>query len=158
MAYREVLRMEVAEVVRRWQAGNSQRNIASGTGSVPGHGPEVPGGGEGGRRGSRRVRPPPRTSSAGWPASAVPARGSLRRPARNCWALGQTRSTGGSTSSACSSPEFGSCWQPDGVRWPTRPCTGSSLAATSGAGAAALSGWRTPPLARWRSWTSAVWV
>ena len=32
MAYREVLRLEVAEVVRRWQAGNSQRNIASGTG------------------------------------------------------------------------------------------------------------------------------
>ncbi len=32
MAYREVLRMEVAEVVRRWQAGNNQRNIASGTG------------------------------------------------------------------------------------------------------------------------------
>ena len=32
MAYREVLRMGIAEVVRRWQAGNSQRNIASGTG------------------------------------------------------------------------------------------------------------------------------
>ena len=32
MAYREVLRSEIAEVVRRWQAGNSQRNIASGTG------------------------------------------------------------------------------------------------------------------------------
>ena len=32
MAYWEVLRMEIAEVVRRWQAGNSQRNIASGTG------------------------------------------------------------------------------------------------------------------------------
>ena len=32
MAYREVLRMEIAEVVRRWQAGSSQRNIASGTG------------------------------------------------------------------------------------------------------------------------------
>ena len=32
MAYREVLRMEIAEVVRRWQAGTSQRNIASGTG------------------------------------------------------------------------------------------------------------------------------
>ena len=31
MAYREVLRLEIAEVVRRWQAGNSQRNIASGT-------------------------------------------------------------------------------------------------------------------------------
>ena len=32
MANREVLRLEIAEVVRRWQAGNSQRNMASGTG------------------------------------------------------------------------------------------------------------------------------
>ena len=32
MAYREVLRMEIAEVVRRWQTVNSQRKIASGTG------------------------------------------------------------------------------------------------------------------------------
>ena len=32
MAYREVFRLEIAEVLRRWQAGNSQRNIASGTG------------------------------------------------------------------------------------------------------------------------------
>ena len=32
MAYKEVLRVEIVEVVRRWQAGNSQRNIASGTG------------------------------------------------------------------------------------------------------------------------------
>ena len=31
MAYREVFRLEIAEVLRRWQAGNSQRNIASGT-------------------------------------------------------------------------------------------------------------------------------
>ena len=31
MAKREVLRLEIA-VVGRWQAGNSQRNIASGTG------------------------------------------------------------------------------------------------------------------------------
>ena len=37
-------------------------------------------------------------------------------------------------------------------------CTGSSLAATGGAGAAARSGWRTPRRERWRSWTSAVWV
>ena len=58
MAYREVLRLEIAEVVRRWQAGNSQRNIASGTGPVPGHGPEVPGGGQGGRRGPGGSGPP----------------------------------------------------------------------------------------------------
>ena len=32
MAYKEVLRVQIAEVVRRWQAGNSQRSIASGTG------------------------------------------------------------------------------------------------------------------------------
>ena len=32
MAYREVSRVEIAEVVRRWQSGNSQRQIAAGTG------------------------------------------------------------------------------------------------------------------------------
>ena len=32
MAYEEVLRVEIEEGVRRWQAGNSQRSIALGTG------------------------------------------------------------------------------------------------------------------------------
>ena len=32
MAYREVSRVEVTEVVRRWQSGMSQRQIATGTG------------------------------------------------------------------------------------------------------------------------------
>ena len=32
MAYKEVLRVEIQEVIRRWQAGNSQRQIAEGTG------------------------------------------------------------------------------------------------------------------------------
>ena len=32
MAYKEVLRVEISEVIRRWQAGESQRHIASGTG------------------------------------------------------------------------------------------------------------------------------
>ena len=32
MAYREVSRVEIAEVVRRWQSGESQRQIATGTG------------------------------------------------------------------------------------------------------------------------------
>lgn len=32
MAYREVPRMEIQEVIRRWQARNSLRHIASGTG------------------------------------------------------------------------------------------------------------------------------
>ena len=32
MAYKEVLRVEVQEVIRRWQAGRSQRQIAEGTG------------------------------------------------------------------------------------------------------------------------------
>ena len=97
MAYREVLRMEIAEVVRRWQAGNSQRNIASGTGlsrdtvrkylaaakeaGVVQEGPA-----------------PTEDQLSRLAASAVPARGSLRRPASNCWALGRTKSTGGSTS------------------------------------------------------------
>ena len=32
MAYREVSRVEIAEGVRRWQLGMSQRQIATGTG------------------------------------------------------------------------------------------------------------------------------
>ena len=32
MAYREVSRMEIPEIIRRWQAGDSQRKIALGTG------------------------------------------------------------------------------------------------------------------------------
>lgn len=32
MAYKEVLRVEVSELIRRWQAGDSRRHIASGTG------------------------------------------------------------------------------------------------------------------------------
>ena len=32
MAYREVHRVESREIIRRWQAGFSQRRIASGTG------------------------------------------------------------------------------------------------------------------------------
>ena len=32
MAYKEVSRVDIAEVIRRWQRGNSQRHIAAGTG------------------------------------------------------------------------------------------------------------------------------
>ena len=32
MAYKEVHRVEIEEVIRRWQSGNSQRSIATGTG------------------------------------------------------------------------------------------------------------------------------
>ena len=32
MAYKEVLRVEIQEVIRRWQAGSSQRQLAEGTG------------------------------------------------------------------------------------------------------------------------------
>ena len=32
MAYREVTRVEIQEIIRRWQAGEGYRRIASGTG------------------------------------------------------------------------------------------------------------------------------
>lgn len=32
MAYEEVSRVEIAEAIRRWQAGESQRRISAGTG------------------------------------------------------------------------------------------------------------------------------
>ena len=37
MAYREVSRVEIAEVVRRWQSGISQRRISTGTGRAVKH-------------------------------------------------------------------------------------------------------------------------
>ena len=59
MAYKEVSRVEIAEVIRRWQSGSSQRHIASGTGlsqryssQIHGGGPE--GGGTPGGAGSHR--------------------------------------------------------------------------------------------------------
>ena len=39
MAYKEVHRVEIEEVIRRWQSGNSQRSIATGTGLSPKVGP-----------------------------------------------------------------------------------------------------------------------
>ena len=113
MVCREVLKLEIGEVVRRWQAGNSQRNIASGTSLSRDTVRKYLAAKEAGV--DREGPAPTRISAAGWLASAAPALGSLRRPLR-------------------------SCWQPEGVRWPTRPCTGSSLVATGGAGAAARSG------------------
>ena len=44
MAFREVSRMEIKEIIRRWQAGESPGRIAFGTGPVPQYGAEVPGG------------------------------------------------------------------------------------------------------------------
>ena len=41
MAYREVTRVEIGEVIRRWQAGEGLRKIASGTGLFADHGPQV---------------------------------------------------------------------------------------------------------------------
>ena len=54
MAYREVSRVEIAEVVRRWQSGTSQRQIATGTGLSQGDSPQVHRGGHGSGSDTRR--------------------------------------------------------------------------------------------------------
>ena len=41
MAYREVPRMEIKEIIRRWQAEDSLRHIAAGTGLSRGHGAQA---------------------------------------------------------------------------------------------------------------------
>ena len=67
MAYREVFRMEIQEIIRRWQAGAGRRQIAAGTGLSRNTVRQVPVGGEGrghcpGRAGSHRGAVEP----AGW--------------------------------------------------------------------------------------------
>ena len=157
MAYREVLRLEIAEVVRRWQAGNSQRNIASGTGLSRDTVRKYLAAAR--EAGVVQEGPAPTEDQLNRRlASAAPAPGSLRGPQRTCWAPGQTRSTGGSTSTGYRSPASGSCWQPEGVRWPTRPCTGSSHAATGGAAAGARCGWERVSRGKLPNWTSGAWA
>ena len=116
MAYREVLRLEIAEVVRRWQAGNSQRNIASGTGLSRG-----------------TVRKYLAAKEAGVVQEGpAPTEDQLNRLAGISRSGHHRRSEGPSqellapcadqvyrsTSTAYSSPAFGSCWQPEGVNRP----------------------------------------
>ena len=43
MAYREVSMMEIKEIIRRWQAGESPGRIAFGTGLSRNYSAEVPG-------------------------------------------------------------------------------------------------------------------
>ena len=87
--------MGIAEVLRRWQARNSQRNIASGTGLSRDTVRKYLAAAK--EAGVVQEGPAPTEDQFSQLAGI-----SLRRPARNCWALGRTRSTGGSTSSACS--------------------------------------------------------
>ena len=96
MAYREVPRMETGEVIRRWQAGQSRRQIAASTGlsrdtvakylavavseGIAQEGP-VPG--------EEQLS---RLAAIG----QVWALARQQRPAMTCWSRGRTRSTSGS--------------------------------------------------------------
>ena len=92
--------MEISEIIRRWQAGHSQRRIASGRGlsrdtvaryitaavalGVSREGTELSEG---------------QLSQLAAMGSQDPGR--WRRPARSCWIHGPTRSTGGSPATGC---------------------------------------------------------
>ena len=111
MAYREVPRMEIGEVIRRWQAGHSRRQIAASTGlsrdtvakylaaavseGIAQEGP-VPG--------EEQLRRWPSTWRAiGGPSGPARRRsvGPRQRPAMTCWSHGRTRSTNGSQQTGC---------------------------------------------------------
>ena len=94
MAYREVHCVEIREVIRRWQAGLSQRRIAGGTGvsrptvrryieaaEAPGLSPAVP----------SRVR----SSSPAWRRLSRTGHGRRRSRASSCWRRGRSRSRAG---------------------------------------------------------------
>ena len=100
MAYKEVLRVDIAEVIRRWQAGSSRRQIASGTGlskdtvgkyiaAAEALGVSVDG------------PVPSEEQLSRLAAIGQPGHGVTTPPARTCWPLGLTRFTGGSPATAC---------------------------------------------------------
>ena len=157
MAYKEVQRVDISEVIRRWQAGGSRRRIAAGTGlSRETVGKYIALAEE---MGVSLEGPAPTEEQLGRLAAISrpgPQHGAV--PTEDRLAPWPTRSTSGSPAAACSSPEFRSCWRSGVAQYRMPRCTGSSPAATGGAGAAARSGWRTPRRERWRSWTSAALV
>ena len=158
MAYKEMLRVEISEVIRRWRADHSQRHIASGTGlsrdtvakyitaaeglGVSREGPEpseeqlsrlavI------GQPGPRQVKTPSEDLLSPWADQIyrwlTGDRLQLTRIRERCWRSGAA-----------------------GCRMP--PCSASWPDATGEGAARPRCGWRTPRLAGWRRWTSAGWA
>ena len=115
MAYKEVSRVEISEVIRRWRAGHSQRHIASGTGlsrdTVAKYiaAAEVLGVSLAGPEPSEEQLT--RLASIGQPGPRQ-----ARRPLRTCWHPGATRSTSGSPATGCSLSASRSCLAERGCR------------------------------------------
>ena len=92
MAYKEVQRVDISEVVRRWQAGVSRRRIASGTGLSRETVGKYIALAEG--MGVSREGPGPTEEQlgTGWPtpatrsSSRAPATGNASPRIGNCWA------------------------------------------------------------------------
>ena len=101
MAYQEVLRVDISEVIRRWQAGNSRRHIASGTGLSKDTVGKYIAAAEARWGYLATVLVLARSSSAAWLPSAAPVRGRRRCPPRRSWPPGPTRSTSGSLGTGC---------------------------------------------------------
>ena len=157
MAYREVSRMEIAEVIRRWQAGSGPQQIASGTGlsrntvrkylaaaramGIAKDGPLA-------RRGAAEP------AGGHWPVGA--ATGGHTPEAGCAGALGRPDLPVAHRRPAADDPHPRVADLPGAVRSPTRRC-GASWSSATGAGLAGPpSAWRTPRRARWPSPTSGV--
>ena len=101
MAFREVSRMEIKEIIRRWQAGESPGRIAFGTGLSRNTVRKYLAATE--TQGIARdgARLPMMSSWSGWLGSAGQDRGRRRRHGRTSWRRGRTRSTSGSPTTGC---------------------------------------------------------
>ena len=95
MAYKEALRVESEGVIRRWQAGSSQRQIAEGTGLSRAAVRKYPAAAKG--EGIAQGGPAPSEERLSRLAGISRAgRGKWRRRLRTAWLRGLTRSTSGS--------------------------------------------------------------
>ena len=100
MAYKEVSRVDIAEVIRRWQKGNSQRHIASGVGLSRDTVRKYLGAAK--EAGISREGPDP-TEEQLSRLAALSRTGPRKAvaPLRVCWSLGVIRSTDGSPLTVC---------------------------------------------------------
>ena len=101
MAYKEVLRVEISEVIRRWQTGESRRHIASGTGLSKDTVGRYISAAE--ALGIARDGPGPDEEQVS-SLAAIGRSGPRQREAPHCgrsWARGRTRSTSGLPLTGC---------------------------------------------------------
>ena len=156
MANKKVSRVEIAEVIRRWKAGRSQRHIASGAGLSRDTVCKYLAAAQ--KVGVRQDGPAPTEEHLSHQASvgrSGPRR--VRAPSDDLLAPWADQFYRWLTIDHLQLTRIQDCWLRVGAGYPAHRCSGSSSVATGVVTTPGRFGWRRVRLERWPTWTSGVW-